>query len=202
MTTMTYTISVTNQTSAQGNFCLFQETKDEENMPIAWQVFNTGPFGTLKSQWSTEYSYVMGAAGENLLTGTVFKPTQSIKADFNLGNLITLTQESGTPTFKDLREKIYDSRLTVQCDSTVKQFQTAVGIGFSNLPIFISRANADSYCNFYLSSKFKIGFGNFTQGEVLDSNLFYHDAVIEFPIHKFSCEVILTAEGTWSVQYA
>lgn len=194
----TYSISVLNNSGQNASFCLYQESNNPQDKSVAWLTQRAMPNQTIQFHWNLEYSFVQGETGY-LVPGVVFRSDQSVPTGLDKDNMITLTDEFGRSTFKDQRNGI-TNMLTIQCDATIQPNRVAAGIGIAGAPILVTQAIANLDLNFTPQSKYRLTFGNFNQGDVLDAGQIFDYAMIDFQSGIVNYKVTYNPDRTWTVQ--
>lgn len=194
----TYSISAKNNSTQNGSFCLYQETDNPLDQSLAWLTKRATPNSTVQFNWNPDYSFVQAETGI-LMPDVIFSPSQSIKADLDKNNMITLTAENGKSTFADQRDGV-TNMLSIQCSSAIKSNQVNAGIGISGFPALLREAVPNLEMNFNPQSKFRLAFGNFRQGELLDTNQIFGYVMIDFQLGIPNYKAIYNPNETWNVQ--
>lgn len=198
-----YSLTIINNSPQSGDFCLYQvdsNIKDPYVMSLAWFSKRAHPTTTLQYTWAIEYSFVWAQTGE-LKPGIIFKPSQNVNGGTIQDNAITLTKESEAYHFIDLTtDKNYEGLLHINCDNTISTEQASVGIGMSGSPTFVRQAQPNMGFNFSPEIEYRLTFGYYEQGEVLNINQISHFAVIEFPSGIYDMTAILNADNTWTIK--
>lgn len=191
-----YSITVFNNSNRQGVFCLYQEGQNPQEKSLAWLTKSAVPRDHVQFQWHQDYSFVQDDSGA-LVPGVVFRSAQTVPTQLDHENMITLTQEGGRSEFKYLRNGELNM-LTITLDQTIKPNQVSAGIGISGSPILVSQGMPNTALFFRPQSRFKMAFGNFREGEVLDMNQLFNSVPIEFSSGVFNYKVTYNPDGTWS----
>ncbi|WP_298418316.1 hypothetical protein [uncultured Kordia sp.] len=196
-----YELIFINNSTRVGDVCIFQEyadTKDPNIHTLAWLTKRTNPQVTDKFQWTTAPCFVWSETGV-LVPGVTFESSQVVEAGLEKDNNITFTKEDGAFQFKDLTTDPNTGALTIICDQTIPQNQASVGIGMSGAGTLVAQAQPNMNYRFETKSNYKITFGNFIQGQVIDPSLLYLVGSINFPANVYSMTATLNPDNTWTI---
>ncbi|AXG69899.1 hypothetical protein KORDIASMS9_02127 [Kordia sp. SMS9] len=200
--TTKYEVIFINNSSYLGDVCIFQEypnINDPNFMTLAWIAKKTNPDVTDTFTWDADPCFVWCETGE-LVSGITFSSSQVVKAEIEENNTITFTKKDGAFQFINLETgKNVDGKLYIICDNTIPLNQASVGIGMAGSATFVAQAAPNLMYGLDTRSSYKITFGNFTQGEVIDPNKLYQTASIDFPVNVYSMTAILNADNTWTI---
>lgn len=198
-----YTLTIKNDSPQSGDFCLYQvdlNVKDPYIMPLAWLSKRAHPMTTLQYTWTNDYNFVWAETG-NLQPGIIFKASQNVDGGLTQNNAITLTKEDGAYHFIDLTtDENYQGFLNIKCDNTIPTQQASVGIGMSSSPTFARQAQPNMSFKFSPQIEYRLTFGYYDQGEVLNLGQISNFAIIEFPNGVYSMSATLNADNTWTVE--
>ncbi len=198
-----YSLTIINNSPQSGDFCLYQvdaNVKDPYIMSLAWLSKRAHPSTTLQYAWVIDYSFVWAETG-NLQPGIIFKASQNVNGGLTQDNAITFTKEDGAYHFIDLTtDENYDGLLNIKCDNTIPTQQASVGIGMSGSPTFVRQAQPNMAFIFSPKIEYRLAFGYYDQGEVLNLGQISNFATIEFPNGVYSMTAILNADNTWTVE--
>lgn len=198
-----YSLSIVNNSDQTGDFCLYQidpNVKDPYVMPLAWYSKRANPSTKLNYQWTLDYSFVWANTGI-LTPGVVFFPSQIVNGGLTQDNMITFTNENGSYQFKDLTtNKSFEGLLHIECDDTISRQQTSIGIGMSGAATFARQAEPNMGFSFSPQIQYRLTFGYYQQGEVLNTDQISHFVTIDFPPNVYSMTATLNADNTWTVQ--
>ena len=160
-----YTLTVTNNSTQKGDFCIFQEQPDSNAqgvITLAWLAKPAHPSTSLEFEWDLEYSFAW-ANTTDLKPGTIVKTSQEWDANVSSLNKVKFDSDNGTYTLNDQVQGTRESNLNVKKD---KQAEVSVGISGKGAFIVPSQPNM----NIVMTPKptYWIVFGDFQEGEILD----------------------------------
>ena len=198
-----YSLTIVNNSDQTGDFCLYQidpNIRDPYIMSLAWFSKGAHPTTTLVYEWSLDYNFTWADTGP-LVPGVVFKPSEIINGGLITNNMVTFTQEDGTPHFKDLvTNPAFEGLQHIECDETISRNTTSIGVGMSGAPTFARQSEPNMGFSFSQKIQYRLTFGYYQQGEVLNLDQITHYAIIEFPPNVFSMTAIFNADNTWTIE--
>jgi len=197
-----YSLTVINQSPNLGDFCVYQTAPDMSDpniLSLAWFAKKAQPTTKVKFTWTLDYSFIWSETG-TLVPGVMFDASQVWAADLSTKNQVTLTNDGGAFTFENLQAGPKPGTLYIKQDASIPFNSVAVGIGMSGAGTFVTQAQPNYTSMFSPHPKYWVTFGNFEQGEVLDTtNIVSDSAEIDFPVNVYSMTAILQADNTWKV---
>lgn len=193
-----YSIKVLNNTEQNGNFCLYQKGQNPQETSLAWLIERAVPHGGASFIWNLNYSFVQAETGI-ITPGVVFRPAQVVPANLDSQNNMTLTEQDGRPMLTDLRSEI-PNMLTILPDQTIQPNRVAAGIGVNGSPILVTQAIPNITLAFQPQTRYRLAFGNFTKGEVLDTQRIVNYVEIDFTPGIYNYNATYNPNGTWTVQ--
>jgi len=200
-----YSLRIINNSDQSGDFCLYQvnpKVRDPYIMSLAWFSKRAFPKTSLMYEWALDYDFTWANTG-SLKQGVIFTPSQLINGGLNHDNMITFTQENGSPQFKDLATNpAFEGLQRIECDGTTVRHQTAIGVGVSNLPAFARQSEPNMGFSFSPQVQYRLTFGYYQQGEALNLDQISHFTIIDFPPNVYSMTATLNPNNTWTVQPA
>jgi hypothetical protein len=200
MAGQTYTLNFLNNSSNAGDVCVYQTDPDigvPNVMSLAWFSEFNHPTTQVQFQWQIDYSFVWGQTGQ-LLPGVLFSASQAWPADLQNTNQVTLTYERAY-TFANQTFGPHDGTLYITEDRTLPLKDASVGIGMSGAGTFVVQAEPNLNLLFTPHPRYWITFGDFTPGEVLDTESITNVAEIVFPPNIFTMSAVLNKDNTWTV---
>lgn len=166
----TYTLSIDNQSTQSGDFCIFQEIPDV-NVPnivtLAWLSKTAHPTSVLTFDWSLDYSFFWSTQ-RDLRAGARVKAVQSWPANLTTNNKVTLDRSDDAYTFVDLTQGAYGGNLYIHQTGQVQSDDASVGIAMSGKGAFA--VSSQPNMNIIMTPKptYYVVFGQFIEGEVID----------------------------------
>lgn len=168
-------------------------------LSLAWFAKAAATGTSIDFTWTIDYNFVWMESGI-LKPGVVFKASQSPAADLNASNKINFTQmANGAFTFANQSAGQPSGSLLVQQDGTIPLNTASVGIGMSNAGTFVVPAQPNINITFSPHPQYWIAFGNYQQGQVLDTAQITAPANVAFPINTYSMTAILDGSNKWTV---
>jgi hypothetical protein len=193
-----YTLIVINNSSRNESACLFQGNAEQGGgaLPLAWFARRLYPNTRLRFEWRQEYCFVWGETGQ-LRPGVNFFAGQIVPADLSTMNLIDLDYD-GAFNFRDQMEG-QPGNLLIRASNRIPVNQGAVGIGMSGVGTSVASAQPNMFYNFTPRAQYRITFGNFQQGDVLDAESRENSAQIEFPSNVYIMAATLNPDNSWTI---
>jgi rhizosphere induced protein len=193
-----YTLIVINNSSRNEAACLYQANAEvgRNAFPLAWFARRLYPNTRLRFEWRLEYCFVWGETGP-LRPGVNFFAGQIVPADLSTMNLINLDYD-GAFNFRDQMEG-QPGNLLIRALSGIPLNQGAVGIGMSGAGTLVSSAHPNMFYNFTPRPQYRIAFGNFRQGDVLDVESIDNSVEIEFPGSVYTMAATLNPDNSWTI---
>lgn len=196
-----YTIRAINNSSNSGSFCVFQQDPDlgvSNALPLVWFSKYVHPQTVVKFGWTTDYNFVWCETGK-LVPGIEFDASQVFDADLQSLNQITLTYVDGAYNFINQNKGPKPGSLYIKEDGSIPPKQTSVGIGMSGSGTFAVQAQPNLNLNFTPHPKYYIAFGDYEQGEVLDTREMTNTAEVPFEVNIYSMTAILGPDNAWTI---
>ena len=196
-----YTVIFKNNSDHTGNVSVYQKDPDigiPNVMSLAWFSKKANPATRIEFDWSINYNFVWSETGK-LLPGVEFIASQTVDADLNSTNKITLSHDDGAYEFKN-QQKEGEGNLYIEEDGTIPTSKVSVGIGMSGFGTFVVQGEPNTNLIFTPHPKYWITFGSYKQGEVLDITSITNEAEISFPPNIYSMTATLNANNTWSIE--
>jgi hypothetical protein len=194
-----YSLKVTNNSTMDGNFCVFQEVPDV-NVPgimtLAWLSKRARSGTDVTFTWELTYSFVWSEQGE-LKPGVKFMASETLSgADLVNYNQVGFDYE-GTYKFKDLTQGPRSGSLHIRAGAEISPQQAAVGIGMSGVATFVVPAQPNIELYFTPHPKYYLVFGNYEQGVVIDITQTNKVAEIKFD-NTFTVTKSLNQKNLWA----
>ncbi|MFA8300659.1 MAG: hypothetical protein ACEPOV_10890 [Hyphomicrobiales bacterium] len=196
-----YTLNVINNSTQNGNFCVFQENPDITDpyvMSLAWFNKYAFPKTKLSFNWTIDYGFVWSQTGR-LTKGVIFNASQDFPANLKSTNQITISKEQGAYYFHDQRRGPKEGTLYIEEDNTIPSNQVSVGISMSGKGTFAVQGQPNMSALFTPHPKYYVVFGNFIDGEVLDVTKISNKFEIDFPPNVYSVTAVFNPDNTWSM---
>lgn len=196
-----YSVIFDNQSSNTGSVCVYQkqpDITDPKIMSLAWFSKAADPTTKIEFKWQIEYDFLWDQTGE-LKPGIVFDASQVWQADLSSQNAITLTQDAGGYTFKNLTSGV-SGTLTINTDGTIPQKDVSVGIGMAGFGTFVVQGQPNWHVSFTPHPEYWITFGDYEQGQVLDISSTSNPAQIKFPNRIYKMHATLQSDNTWNIR--
>ena len=216
-----YQLTFVNESSNESTIIIFQKDPDPSpgEYSLAWLTKSAvqrdfkGVF-----DWKQGYEFVSGWM-EGLQPGKVFTAGDSVKADLENTNAITLARKTGDMeyAFSDQRRGPVAGSLLITNATDIPANTIAEGIAMSGKAAFIVEAQPNIEVLFKPKPEYWIAYGDFEQGEILDSALMAQADVLEdvlgtkqiyglptevrFPAGVFSATATLDSNNAWTITY-
>jgi len=196
-----YTLNVKNNSTQTGSFCIFQEAPDV-NIPgittLAWLAKPAHPTSLLEFQWGLDYSFVW-AKTTNLEPGTIVKTSQAWDANLSTMNHVDFDFSDGAYTFSDPSQGDYEGNLYIDQTKRVMSNDASVGIGMSGKGSFLVPSQPNMKVIMTPKPTYWLVFGNFEEGEILDTTEVTENAVKLQYKGTNTMNVELTGNNTWKI---
>lgn len=197
---MKYTIRFENHSTDAGDFCVYQTSPDMETynvMSLAWFAKRCHPETEAAFSWEVAYNFVWSETGV-LRPGVVFNASQSVNADLDSNNKITLNYD-GAYAFKDQATADKTGTLFIKQDGSIPLKQAAVGVGMGDSPAYAVQAQPNRMLKFTPHPTYWVTFGTFTPGQVIDLENMTLCQQIDFPPNVYNMKATLRSDNTWIV---
>lgn len=198
-----YSLVFQNQSDMNGYACVYQTSPDDTGpsvVSLAWLSKFVFPSTQVIFKWATEYSFVWAETGE-LMPGVQFIASQLWSADLQFSNQVTFSQRDGMYQFTDLRQGQGPGSLYIMEDSSIPPGSTAaVGIGMSGNSTLAVQAEPNMFLALTPPKTYWVAFGNYSQGQVLDTTQIINAAPVVFPPNVYSLTATLAANNTITVR--
>jgi rhizosphere induced protein len=193
-----YELIAVNNSPDTATFCLYQFDESATLFPAAWFTKMAAPTSRVYFRWTIDYDFVWGETGQ-LVPGVIFDSAQIWNANLTTQNKVTLGNEGGAYTFSDLTQGPQSGTLSILCDTTVPMNMLSAGIGMSGSATSVAQAMPNMSFQFTPQPQYRLAFGNFTGGQVLDAETISNPATISFGPSIYSLTATLNADGTWTI---
>ena len=195
-----YTLTVTNNSTQTGCFCIFQEQPDV-NMPgittLAWLAKPAHPSTLLEFEWGLDYNFVWSKS-TNLRPGTIVKTSQAWDANLSTLNKVKFDLASGAYTFSDQAQGAHEGNLYIEQTKRVSSNDASVGIGMSGKGTFLVPSQPNMNIIMTPKPTYWLVFGDFKEGEVLDTTTITETALRLQYKGTTSMNVEFTGNNTWN----
>jgi hypothetical protein len=165
-----YSLKVTNNSTMDGNFCLFQGLPDV-NIPgvlaLAWlsKRAHSGPDVTFT--WTPDYNFVWYEKSQ-LTPGTKITASQTLtEVDLLDYNQVSFAYD-GAYKFTDLTQGPRSDSLYIIQGADIPPQQAMVGIGMSGFATFVVPAQPNMMLYFTPHPKYYLVFGDYEQGDTIE----------------------------------
>lgn len=195
-----YSVKFINNSTNAGDVAIFQtqpNQKENNIFSLAWFSKFTNPNVHEKFKWNVDYSFVWSDTGV-VKPGIIFEGGEEVKADLTTANTIQLDYNGGyyfTPTSVSGQA----GNLYIEQSSNLPLKQAAVGIGMSNAGTFVKQAQPNMMLEFTPHPSYWIVFGDYVQGQVLDTEQITSAVKLEFPPNVYEVTATLNNDNTWSI---
>lgn len=201
-----YSIVFVNNSTKPGAVCLFQQPADFNKdlngiRSLAWFTKRTNPGTKARFAWNPDYCFIW----DDLIDtepGRVVDASQTMPADLNEKNGITLSKVNDAYRFGEPMQMGQPGALIIRSDNTVPANEAVAGYGLANSGLFVVPV-APNYNYMFRPTRpnqFYITFGNFQTGQILDLEAITHCAEITFPGNIYSMVATLNEDDTWTVK--
>ncbi|WCN36603.1 hypothetical protein [Aneurinibacillus uraniidurans] len=197
-----YSITFLNKSTNSGNFCVFQEApkvKDQKVLSLAWLTQMAHPNTKGAFEWNVDYSFVWSETG-TLTPGVQFIANEVLPAGLNKNNAVTLAYEDGAYRFVNQTTQSSSDGLHIDQDLNIPFKEASVGVGMSGNSVYAVQAQSNLDLRFIPHSKYYITFGDYTEGQVLDTEAKTNAVEVQFDPGVYSMTVILNEDHTWTIE--
>lgn len=197
-----YSVTFINRSPNQGTACLYQAgtglgVADAE--PLAWLTQPSFPGSVARFTWAENHEFMWAQTGL-LAPGVPFVPSQAVPADPNGENQVTFACWEGVCGFQDPRRAEPGGSLTIRTDGSIALNDASVGIGMSGSGTFAVQAKPNAVVVFTPRPQYRLAFGNFVQGQVLQVGQVQASVAVEFPEGSFAVTAALDENGAITIQ--
>jgi len=197
-----YTLSVKNDSTQTGNFCIYQDPPDTNvgNITtVAWLAKAAHPTTLLEFEWSLDYDFVW-AKTTNLRPGTIIKTSQAWPANLSTMNKVDFDFQNQAYTFDNQGQGGYEGNLYIDQSQRVNTRDAAVGIGMSGKGSFFVESQPNMKLILTPKPTYWLLFGQYSEGEVLDIEKVTKNACrLEFK-GRSRLDVELRSDNTWNIK--
>lgn len=197
-----YSLTVTNDSPLFGNICVFQTLPDQpENVvSLAWLNKPAHPGTTVEFHWNTSYNFVWSPQGV-LVPGVTFEVSESIDAEPSdiTKNSVGFTREYGVYHFTKANRSTPSGKMGIYMDQNVPYGEASVGMGMSGSSTFAMTAMPNYNFSFFPHPQYRVVFGSYEKGEVMDIEALTNMAEIIFEPDNYDMHATLQKDNTWSV---
>lgn len=199
-----YSIIFKNDSSNIGTACLFQRQPDASDpnvMSLAWFARKAAPATVVQFSWGIDYCFVWSETGDLMLKGT-FESHEIVPANLETANSIKLVYTQGCYQFVDQGKGAMPGTLLITEGAEIPLKKASVGIGMSGSPTLVVQAQPNMNLSFSPHPQYWIVFGNFEQGQVLDTAQMTDSVQIVFPPNCYQMKATLKIDNTWDIEPA
>ena len=196
-----YSIICQNNSQMPGSFCIFQQNPGmmPSVMSVAWLAQSCYPAGMCNFMWQNNYCFVCGQTG-SLVPGVTFDASQVLQADLQNNNQVNL-DFNGSPMFNN-QTNGRSGTLTIIESPAIPYNMLATGIGMSGSATFVTQAMPNMNLQFTPNPTYWVAFGNYNQGQVLNSNNMGNAVQVSFPSNVSQMKVVLNPDNSFTVMPA
>lgn len=194
-----YTLTIENQSTQTGDFCIFQEIPDI-NVPnvvtLAWLSKAAHPTTTLTFDWTVDYSFFWSTQ-RDLKSGAHVAAEQSWECNLDTYNKVTLERSCNAYTFVNQVQGAYPGNLYIKQTGSVQSDDASVGVAMSGKGAFAVQSQPNMNIIMTPKPTYYVVFGYFEEGTVIDIAEVNDMA---FPVQfkgTTSKELIFTAENVF-----
>jgi hypothetical protein len=198
-----YAVIFNNNSTDPGDVVLFQQQPGNvpDLFPLAWFAKYAYPNTSITFDWQIDYSFVWSQTGP-VVPGVVFYASGTVAASPNGQNQIPFqydptnqafdfgTPGSGGPS----------GSLQILEDANIPLNTAAVGIGMSGAGTFVWPAQPNITLTITPTPTYWIGFGTYTQGQVLSVQEMTQIVQIQFPPNVYTMVATLNPDNSWTIQ--
>ncbi|MEM7077744.1 MAG: protein rhiA [Pseudomonadota bacterium] len=196
-----YTLTIQNDSTQTGDFCIFQEAPDI-NIPnivtLAWLSKTAHPTTRLIFDWTVSYNFVW-ATNTDLAPGTQVNTSQSWDANLQTLNRVDFDYLDGAYTFSNPRQGDYAGNLYIDQQQRVQSNGASVGIGMSGKGAFMVPSQPNMNIVMTPKPTYWVVFGSFSEGEVLDIGKVSESAYKVVFRGTNNMQLTYTANNTWQL---
>ncbi len=170
MTSDKYTLTVMNNSTQTGSFCIYQESPDTNvgNITtLAWLAKPAHPTTRLDFEWALDYDFVW-AKTTKLRPGTLVKTSQAWPVNLSTTNQVDFDFINDAYTFENQSQGGYEGNLYINQTQRVRTAEASVGIGMSGKGSFLVESQPNMKLVMTPKPTYWLVFGHFREGEVLD----------------------------------
>jgi hypothetical protein len=195
-----YTLTVENNSTQSGDFCIFQEVPDINKpniITLAWLSKAANPTTTLVFDWSLQYNFIW-TNSTNLQPGDSVTTSQSWDCDVNTSNRIVLDKTNNAYTFSNQSQGDFAGNLYIDETQRVSSNEASVGIGMAGKGTFLVSCQPNMQIVMTPKPTYWIAFGSFKEGDVLDVGLVTQNACKLQYKGVTAMSVALGADNCWT----
>lgn len=197
-----YSITFTNHSGNNGDFCLFQTLPTEmpNLMSLAWQAKRCNNKTVLDIDWNINYSATWSQTG-TLTPGVRYRASENYDVDITdpAKNSVQLTMYEGAYMFTNPSKHAPKGNIGIYTEGEIPNNDVSVGVAMGGKSAFAMMARPN--WNLLLSPHpvYWAVFGTFKEGEVLDVTSMSNIIKLDFPINKYHLDVLLDEGNNWTV---
>lgn len=198
-----YVVEFFNDSLVSGSICLFQTLcdKNSDAFSVAWMVRKCHPGSRVTYRWNTVWNLAWCQTGK-LSPDTQFSVSQVVGADPNDAkkNCMGLSKQNGAYLFVPSLMKSTPGHFYIQADNSVPNHDVSVGIGMAGFPTVLVQAGPNLCYQFAPQIQYWACFGNYEQGQILDSATLEQAFPFEFPVNVNGLTLTLNQDNQWSCE--
>ncbi len=198
----TYTLSVFNDSTQTGHFCIYQAPPDTNIgniITLAWLAKPAHPSTLLEFEWELDYDFVW-TKQTNLRAGSIVNTSQAWSANLSTQNQIDFDLQGDAYTFLNASQGGYEGNLYINQSQRVQTKEAYVGIGMSGKGTFLVESQPNMKVVMTPKPTYWLVFSNYQEGQILDTSSVTDTACqLEFKGTTYM-ETILKADDTWDSQ--
>jgi len=196
-----YTLSVVNDSTQVGDFCIFQQTPDtnvSNLLTLAWLSKSAHPSTLLEFEWQLDYNFVW-TKQTRLRAGTVVHTSQAWDANLMTQNKVDFDLTDNAYTFESLGQGGYEGNLYINQSQRVNTREAYVGVGMSGKGTFLVESQPNMKVVMTPKPTYWLIFGNYKEGQVLDLSTVTDTACrLEYK-GTTNMNVVLKSDNTWDI---
>jgi hypothetical protein len=198
-----YQLTVVNNSPTSTNIVLYQTSPDTSIpnlLSLAWFSKLANPSTTLTFQWDQSYQLMWAQTG-TLVPGITFDAQQALDVGPTPGeNSATLTAPNGDFEFTAGGAQVPAGSVGLTMDGTIPLNTASYALGQTQQPVFAAQAQPNINAVFTPHPQYWLTFGQYQQGEVIDTQQITDNIQIQFPSGVTSMTATLNPDNTWTVQ--
>lgn len=198
-----YNLTLINKSAMPWTFYVYQQVPNQASsnvFSLAWLAspFLMAPTTQIKFDWSVEYGFVWGEAGD-LKPGVTFDASGTRPADLTSNNMVNFTNDGNMPTLSQPSTGNPSGSLVISDSSTVPNGSFMVGITMSGTGTHVTQAGPNLVHTFTPTPTYWIAAGtNIQEGTILDITTVNQNMEVVFPVNTYDLTYELGQNNIWS----